>query len=91
VLPEGRQAMGAFTPSPEYAKRQEDPADDLANPTHDLKLLPAEAIVRVVAGTVAMKLSRPPRSNLTDLLGQAPGHGELATTETVVLDRASRG
>jgi len=48
VLPEGRQAMGALTPSPEDAKKQENRADDLADPTHGHKVLPAEALGRVV-------------------------------------------
>jgi hypothetical protein len=52
VLAEGCKAMGALTPSPEDAKQQEDGADDLANPPHGLRVLTADATVRVAADTV---------------------------------------
>jgi hypothetical protein len=36
--------MGALTPGPEDAKKQENSAHDQGNPTHDLKTIPQAAI-----------------------------------------------
>jgi len=46
VFPEGSKAMGALAARPEDAEKQEEGADDLANPTHGLKIIPADAFVR---------------------------------------------
>jgi hypothetical protein len=44
VLPEGTKAVGALTPGPEDAEKQENGADNLANPTHS-----SQAILRLLS------------------------------------------
>lgn len=44
VLPEGTKAVGALTPGPEDAEKQENGADHLANPTHS-----PQAILRLLS------------------------------------------
>ncbi len=39
--------MCALAPRPEHAKKQEDGANDLANPTHGVKAIPADALAGV--------------------------------------------
>ncbi len=51
VLPEGSKTMVALTPNPEDAEKQENGADNLANPTHSLKTIPADVLARVAADT----------------------------------------
>jgi hypothetical protein len=46
VFPEGSKAMSALASGPEDAEKQEEDADDLANPMHGLKIIPADAFVR---------------------------------------------
>jgi hypothetical protein len=67
--------MGALTPGPEDAKKQEDGADDLANPTHGLKTIPAavavaETIMRLKSACRGFGLD-PPHS--APLFGAQPG------------------
>ena len=45
MVPEGRKAMAALTPGPKDAEKQENGADNLANPTHALKTIPAATAV----------------------------------------------
>ena len=52
MLPEGTEAMVALTPDPEDAEKQENGADNLANPTHSLNIIPADALTRVAADSV---------------------------------------
>jgi len=51
VLPEGSKTMVGLTPNPEDAEKQENGADNLANPTHSLKTIPADVLARVAADT----------------------------------------
>lgn len=47
MLPEGSKTMVALTPGPEDAEKQENSADNLANPTHSLKTIPVDVLARV--------------------------------------------
>jgi hypothetical protein len=38
--------MGAHAPGPEDAEKQKNGADNLANPTHGLKTIPADGLAR---------------------------------------------
>ncbi len=49
VLPEGSKTMVALTPDPEEPEKQENDADNLANPTHSPKIIPADVLARVAA------------------------------------------
>jgi hypothetical protein len=75
--------MGALTPGPEDAKQQEDGADDLANPTHGLTVLPADATVR------AGRHRRGRRAPLYRYPGQASGilACDFLYVDTVLLQR----
>ena len=50
--------MGAHTPGPENAEKQENGADDLANPTHSLKTIPADVLARVARTKLQRRLDR---------------------------------
>jgi hypothetical protein len=59
VLPESGEAMAALPPGPEDADKQQNGADNLANPTHGLKTIPADALPRVAADSFGREAERP--------------------------------
>jgi hypothetical protein len=55
MLPKGSEAMTGLTPDPEDAEKQENGADNLANPTHSPKTIPAAAAAAVDRSVVTQR------------------------------------